>query len=487
MTSVIDKSVRGAAGLLLFLLAGIARASAPGEANAPLAADPLAALSRGDEAWWGGDRGGAIAAWREALDASEGVPDPALAAATEAMARVRLLQLGGSVAPFVHEAKLNRALSDCPAREPWCGIAAADWELFMPAFTGADPARVPELLVASPLVGPAAARIAVATGDRTALDALPAAALDGMGRGIRATGQRAPPAPGTWVVGIGVGGAPGAGVGFTLRFAHPDLGWRRHRLELIGGADTRGGFSFGGTLLTATRPGLAFGAGAARAVADRWVDGAATPYELATARLSAAVAPQWDLLGVSVGAVGRVEWFDSTLLPASNASAATPASPAVLAGPTASLTLGDATARVRLAGELNLGSYTYIVLSADARAAPDLAGGTLALRLAATRVPTDAPFYRLPSAGGADLLRGLPAGRFRGDTLLAGQIEYRHAIWGPLHGALFVDGAKVDGWHVTAGGGVRIVLPPDRYNVTRLDIGVGPEGWGVVAAWGEAF
>ncbi|MES2643754.1 MAG: hypothetical protein V4850_29980 [Myxococcota bacterium] len=479
---MIDKSVRrvvrGFVAVVGLFLAGPAAADAPPDPvsaptdslSAPDAA--LAALSRGDEAWWRGDRGVAWDAWRVALDAAPGAPDPAIAAAAEAMARIRLLQLGGSVAPFVHEAKLNRALAACPSSEAWCGIAAADWELFMPPFTGADPTRVPELLVGSPLAGPAAARIAVATGDHTALDALPEAALDGMGRGLRATGQRTPPAPGTWVLGVGVGGAPGAGVGVTLRFAHPDLAWKRHRLELLGGADTRGGFSVGGALTTATRPNLLFGAGASRAVADRWIDGAAAPYALGTARLSAAIAPQWGLLGVSVGAFGRVEVYDGTTL---------------LAGPTASVTLGDTTARLRLASELDLGGYTYLVVSADGRAAPKLAGGTLALRLAATHVPTDAPFYRLPTAGGADLLRGLPAGRFRGDTVLAGQIEYRHPLWGPLHGALFVDGANVAGWHVTAGGGLRIVLPPDRYNVTRLDIGFGPEGWGVVAAWGEAF
>lgn len=463
MPSVIDKS--GIVALLLLLRAGVVYASSSE------GADALDAISRGDEAWWMGERGAAVDAWRKALDASQEHEAPALAA-VEAMARVRLLQLGGNVAPFVHEAKLNAALDACPASEPWCAIAAADWELFMPRFTGADPRHVPDILVGSPLVGPAAARIAVATGDRAALEALPDAVLDGMGRGLRATGRREPPAPGTWVFGIGVGGAPGAGVGVSLRFAHPDLGWKRHRLDLIGGGDTRGGFSVGGSLFTATDPALVFAAGASRAVADRWIDGAAAPYDLATVRLSAAVAPQWGLLGLSAGAVGRAEWFDGA---------------ALLLGPIGTLTLGDARARIRLVGELNLGSYTYVLLSADGRTALDLLGGTLALRLAATRVPTDSPFYRLPTAGGADLLRGLPAGRFRADTVLAGQAEYRHPLWGPLHGAVFVDAASVEGWHMTAGGGVRIVLPPDRDNITRLDVGVGPEGWGVVAAWGEAF
>ncbi|MFN7147421.1 MAG: hypothetical protein ACK4YP_26885, partial [Myxococcota bacterium] len=359
----------------------------------------------------------------------------------------------------------------------WCAVAAADAHLFLPAFTGADPAQVPATLAGSPLAGPAAARIAAATGDPTALRALPDDALDGMGRGILTTGRLRPPGPGTWVLGVGVGGAPGAGVGLLVRLAHPDLAWEAHRLDVLAGADTRGGLHASAALRTATRPALVFGAGGARVVADRYVDGVAVPYELGMARVSAAVAPRVGGVGVVLGASARADWLDDDVPGA-----------ALVAGPLAALTLGDlAGDGLRLTADTSLGAYAHVALGADWRAHPPLLGGTLALRLAGTHVPTDSPFHRLPTAGGAEVLRGLPAGRFRAATLLSGQAEYRHALWGPLHGALFVDTAWIEGPHLTAGGGLRIVLPPGRDNVTRLDVGAGPEGWGVVAAWGDAF
>jgi hypothetical protein len=462
----------------------LAAPTAPTAARPPTgptaSVDALTAISTGDRAWWHGDRGAAVRAWQGALDEAG---DGARGHAIEAMARVRLLQLGGNAGPFVHEAKLDRALADCPTTEPWCAIAAADWALFMPAFTGADPGDVPALLAGSPLLGPAVARLAVATGDATPLAALPDDALDGMGLGIRETGRLRPPAPGTWVVGLGVGGAPGAGVGLTVRLVHPDLAWKAHRLEVVAGGDTRGGMLLSGTLVTATRPSRVASATLARAVGDLWVGATPTPYALGTGRLSLAVAPRWGELGVQVGGSVRGD-----ILGPIGGEPSADGGPLLVAGPSAAVSAGDAAdAWVRVGVDTGFGSYTHVALTAETRLHPTVAGGTLAMRAAITTVPTDSPFFRLPTAGGTDLLRGLPAGRYRDDTVFAGQVEYRHTLWGPLRGALFVDTARAEGWHVTAGGGLRIVLPPDRFNVTRLDVGAGPDGWGVVAAWGEAF
>jgi hypothetical protein len=260
----------------------------------------------------------------------------------------------------------------------------------------------------------------------------------------------------------------------SLRFVDPDLAWKAWRLELIAGGDTRGGALASASLITATRPAFVASASASRAIADAWVEGTPIAYELDTVRIGAGVAPRLDDVTVQVGASARADWLDGA--------------PALVAGPSASLARGDPAATwLRLGFDSNLGAYTHVALSADARAHPSLAGGTLALRAAITHVPTDSPFYRLPTAGGADLLRGAPAGRYRDATVFAAQAEYRHPIVGPLEGALFVDTAAAQGWHMTGGGGLRIVLPPGRLNVTRVDVGVGPGTWGVVAAWGEAF
>ena len=214
---------------------------------------------------------------------------------------------------------------------------------------------------------------------------------------------------------------------------------------------------------------------ASRLVADRWVDDAPVPYQLAVGRLSLGGLVRRGAISASVAAVGRVEAEDL-------------ADPSLLAGPAAALTLASATTTVRFAGEADFGAYTWVGLTLDARAHTPIGHGELAGRVLATGVPTpDVPFHRLPTAGGAELLRGLPAGRFRAPTLYALQIEGRYPIVGPLHAAAFVDAARVEGDHFTAGGGLRLVLPPGRDNVTRVDVGFGPEGWGVVVAWGEAL
>ena len=81
----------------------------------------------------------------------------------------------------------------------------------------------------------------------------------------------------------------------------------------------------------------------------------------------------------------------------------------------------------------------------------------------------------------------MPAGYYRDETLGFGQLELRHPLEQPIELALFLDTAFIDGLHWTAGGGLRLVLPPDRRNVTRLDVGFGEGTWGVVVSWGDAW
>ena len=59
----------------------------------------------------------------------------------------------------------------------------------------------------------------------------------------------------------------------------------------------------------------------------------------------------------------------------------------------------------------------------------------------------------------------------------------------PLEWVIFVDGAWVqaEGFHPGVGAGLRIVLPPEDYNVVRLDLAFSDSGWGLSGAWGETF
>ncbi len=471
-----------------------------GAAEGPAAArhDALARISDGDEAWWTGHRGEATRAWRAALELSRDGMEPRDAAA-ELLARLRLLHVDGSIAPFVHERALYEALDACPVREPWCVVARADMELWLPTFVGADPSRVPDLLADSPLVGPAAARVAVATGDRTRLEAVTDEDLDGMGRGIRTSGRLWPQAPGTWVVTGGVGGAPGAGFGAFARFVHPDLGWEAHRLELTGAADTLGGYAAAASLRTSWEVPVFAAVSAARSRAYVWHDGSPRRYTISGVRGAFAVSTREGPLWLSFGAAGRTERLEDVTL--DGQASDTPLDVAT-AGPTLAIGVGDLTGAScargpcvggRASVEGAFGGYDLVAGTLDLRAHPRVGRGRLALRGLASGVASadgadpDPPFHRLATAGGNELLRGVPSGRFRDVLLLAVQTEARHPIVGPLEGAVFTDVASVEGLHWTAGGGLRLVLPPGRENVTRLDVGAGPDGWGVVVAYGEAL
>jgi hypothetical protein len=156
-----------------------------------------------------------------------------------------------------------------------------------------------------------------------------------------------------------------------------------------------------------------------------------------------------------------------------------------VAGPIAALTLGDRRMWTRLGAETGFGAYTHLQLGWDTRAYPSVAGGTLAARAAWFVVPTgESPFFRLPSAGGSTLLRGVPAGWYRARSMFATQVEFRRIVRDPLGLAVFADGAWTGEWHATAGVGMRLHLDG---HVTRLDVGWCPSSWGIVAAWGEAF
>ncbi len=123
---------------------------------------------------------------------------------------------------------------------------------------------------------------------------------------------------------------------------------------------------------------------------------------------------------------------------------------------------------------------------------------TMAVQARGEHVAGTAPFERLPSLGGADLLRGYFAGRFRGESLALAQGELRLGPFRELVGVTLFGAAGAVGPDLTTlryatyrragGGGVRLILNPQTGLAFRVDYGVGENGsrgWYITV--GEAF
>lgn len=470
--------------LLLLALAWSGSARATSASSVALISSPgLALLSDGDRAWFAGERRVAVGAWRAAVATGE--------PAAEAMARLRLLMFTGNWGMAVHGPRIDRALAACPADDPWCKLALVDFHLFAPPEVGADAQLAAELAgeLATELEGPALARLLMLQAEVGSLQRLAALPRDGLGDGLVGSEGEQPPYEGTWLLGIGLLGGPGLGFGGGLHFVHPDLFYGGHRLALEAGGTSRGSMWLAASGASA---GRVFGYGelvASRWVQDLWVDDAAFEWRVEGAQAALGPGLRLDHLRLSIGARARWDQVHGQALAGH--------------GPELGVALDHrrgwgASRRGWYAGSAwrsalsALGSdYDHLYGMAEARG---FLGGpwdsVVAGRLLGSRALLNgAPWYLQPAAGGADILRGAPAGRYRGSSLAAADLEWRRMIAGPLEGALFGCGAWVEGtgWHPGGGLGLRLLMPPRQLNVVRLDLAVSDAGWAVTTGWGEVF
>ena len=123
----------------------------------------------------------------------------------------------------------------------------------------------------------------------------------------------------------------------------------------------------------------------------------------------------------------------------------------------------------------------------------------LAYQLYASNVAGEVPFNQLSLMGGESLMRGYYLGRYRDNTLLATQVEYRFLPlpfsrrWGA---AAFLGAGGVapapreinlGNWVVSGGAGVRFLIFPAKDIYTRFDVAFTAEGPGYYFFIGEAF
>ncbi len=108
----------------------------------------------------------------------------------------------------------------------------------------------------------------------------------------------------------------------------------------------------------------------------------------------------------------------------------------------------------------------------------------------------ECPFQTLPMFGGAYLLRGFYEGRFRDQSLLALQMEYRLPLWGRFGLCAFAGLAQVqanpglfalNGFHSAVGFGLRYKFNRSENLNIRLDVGFSDSAPAFYLTFAEAF
>ncbi len=466
-----------------------------GAAPAPTAPPPgIAEVDAGDRAWAAGDRRAARAHWRSAAslapgpgdggpdDGSPGEADPA--AAARALAELRLLLVSGNLGMARHGPRADAALAACDPAAPWCQLAAADRQLMaaqlgLPGRDAAARARAHAQAALSALPGPATARLVWA-------GAAPVAALDdhdGGGLGaVLAAGAGRWPTPGTWLAGLLIAGGSGQGLVLGARLDHPDLALAGHQLHARAWGSTRGAAGAAGRFRGAGTVGGLGALQAQHAVLDVYTAtpaGGARRQTLRSWGGQAEAGVVWRPrpgTALEGGALGRADrltaparqwagaggWLGATqrLGPATTLQARLPA----LGGPE----LAQLRPRISLQHSPPAGLAAWA-----------LADGNI--------VGEGIPVWWQPSAGGGEVLRHGPLGRFRGPALGAAVLEWRQPVRGPLGLVAFAEGAWLGGPHGGGGLGLRLDLPPRPSNRLRFDVALGDGGLGVSAGVGALF
>ncbi|HSV97719.1 MAG TPA: BamA/TamA family outer membrane protein [Spirochaetota bacterium] len=123
-------------------------------------------------------------------------------------------------------------------------------------------------------------------------------------------------------------------------------------------------------------------------------------------------------------------------------------------------------------------------------------GHVLALQAYSNIIYGEAPFEMLSLMGGKKLMRGLFEGRYRDNTMVVAQGEYRMPLWWRFGAAAFagvgdvarrVQDFEPEEFKFTYGGGLRFCINPQEKINARLDVGRSRDLTGFYFTIGEAY
>lgn len=141
--------------------------------------------------------------------------------------------------------------------------------------------------------------------------------------------------------------------------------------------------------------------------------------------------------------------------------------------------------------------FTYNRLVVDFRRYYDLGlSNVIAGQIYYEETSGEVPFFRLPALGGSQRMRGYFLGRYRGESFLTWQIEYRKIIWWRIGAVAFFGMGDVANhfnqfnivkFKYSYGIGLRFVFDEAEKLNMRIDLGFGENTAGIYFSLEEAF
>ena len=429
-------------------------------------------IDLGDRLWCQGDHKAAVKAWAEAGQSEN--------PAHVAQSHYRRLLSASNLGWAVHGVLGDAALAECPLNDTQCALANVDRELFLslmglPADLTYAENLATKLLPHLP---------AESTARLVWLETVPAESLlefdelDGMGECFREqrTGKW-DKGPGGAYIGFGLYGGGQLGVGGSMSWTQPNIDRRGGQLQSSIALTTK---YAGGLFLSYTSVGdrwIQINGNVQRRPFYRYVDDMPSFHLIESSSLSVRPGLRWDKGQAWLGPMTRIEQYtpSDTLEQWKGVGVSSGAMWKPLD-----------TLQLYVTGEYIEWQYHHVRV--DGQMMWIHPSGWASLVEISTSPNTEAPWWRLPTVGGGNVLRTAPAHRWRDEFLPSGVLEYRWKPQNTLGIVLFSELTYAENdLHGGGGVGLRIRMPPQPYNTMRFDIGYGDSGWNVLFGAEEFF
>ena len=431
-------------------------------------------IDLGDRLWCQGDYKEASLAWKEA----SGNDNPAMVA----QSHYRRLLSASNLGWAVHGVLGDAALAKCPINDTACALANVDRELFLSLMgLPADLAYAEELSerLLSHIPEQATARL-VWLGKKSQVDLqeFPLTSLDGMGQCLVQEGKTTwDKGPGGAYIGFGLYGGGQLGIGGSMGWTQPNIDKRGGQLQSSIALTTQ---YAGGLFLSYTSVGskwIQVNGNIQRRPFFQYTGDTPNFHLIETASLSIRPGLRWNNGQAWLGPMGRWEQYQIEN---------TQPSWTGIGLSTGAMWKPKETIQFYVTGEYI--EWQYHHLRVDSQFMWIHPSGWASLVEFSASPNTEAPWWRLPTVGGGNVLRTAPAHRWRDELLPSAVLEYRWRQQDTLGIVLFSEATYVDdGFHGGGGLGIRIRMPPQPYNTMRFDIGYGDSGWNILFGAEEFF